>query len=104
MATKIHDLKSLHERIQTLRLECKNHEQRIADKFTYYQENAGSIILESVLRSIMGISFVRMLQSWIKYDPDASKQQPNDKNHDLLQAALTLGLTLGLKYFNRLFK
>lgn len=104
MATKIHDLKSLHERMNSLRNECKMHEEQIVQKITYYQENAGSIILESLLKSIMGISFVRMMQSWIKGDVQDEKQHSGASSNDLLQTVLTLGLTLGIKYFNRLFK
>lgn len=90
--------------MQMLRGDCKKHEQQIVEKITYYQENAGSILLESVIKSIMGISFVRMMQSWLSGDKQDSTQESKTSHNDLLQTALTLGLTLGMKYFNRIFK
>jgi hypothetical protein len=104
METKIHDLNSLHSRMVELRSECRKYETKMVERVTYYQENAGSILLESLLKSIMNINLKRMMYSWMGKEDNTPNSKSSETQNDLLHTSITLGLSLGLKYINKLFK
>ncbi len=87
-----------------LRNDCRSYEIKIIERVNYYQENAGSIVLETLLKSVMNISFIRMMQSWLGNEQSGSKTEDASSQNQMLHTAITLGLSLGLKYFNKLFK
>ncbi len=105
MGTEINDLKSLQQRIDLLRGECRSLENKMNERVTYYQHNAGSLILENLLKRVFNVSAKQTMRTWTKNNVDDNEnERKSNMRSDLFQASLAVALPLGLKYFKKIFK
>lgn len=105
METKVSDLKSLRERITFLKSECRVTEEKITNRIHYYQDNAGAIVIETLVKSFLNMNLNRWLSSWLSKENDKQKKDAGGASkNEWINTLITLGLSLGMKYFNKFTK